>query len=71
MKSVWSKPTSSWKSFFVGPPTSQKSVLRDDNENRTRGYPFEPNPNIMGKTRCEWVRVRVLPEFKFRVRVWY
>ncbi|KAF1865803.1 hypothetical protein Lal_00021804 [Lupinus albus] len=28
--------------------------------------PHEPNPNLMGKTRCDWLRVRVLPEFNFR-----
>ncbi|KAE9601670.1 hypothetical protein Lal_00040574 [Lupinus albus] len=44
-------------------------IIRDDNENRTCGYPSEPNPNLTGKTRCDWVRV--LPGFKFRVRVWY
>ncbi|KAF1865948.1 hypothetical protein Lal_00041729 [Lupinus albus] len=27
--------------------------VRDDNENRTRGYLLEPNPNLMGKTRCD------------------
>ncbi|KAF1867003.1 hypothetical protein Lal_00049430 [Lupinus albus] len=52
-----------------------RAVSRDGNENRTRGYPPEPNPNLTGKTRCDWVRVRVrvLPGFKFRVRVrvWY
>ncbi|KAF1867754.1 hypothetical protein Lal_00050187 [Lupinus albus] len=25
-------------------------LRRDDNENRTRGYPSEPNPNLTGKT---------------------
>ncbi|KAF1888019.1 hypothetical protein Lal_00024031 [Lupinus albus] len=39
--------------------------------NRTRGYPPEPNPNLTGKTRYNWVRVRVFPDIKFRVRVWY
>ncbi|KAF1892318.1 hypothetical protein Lal_00010783 [Lupinus albus] len=44
--------------------------IRDNNENRTRGYPPKPNPNLMGKTRCDFVRVRVLPWFNFWVRVW-
>ncbi|KAF1874471.1 hypothetical protein Lal_00029898 [Lupinus albus] len=42
---------------------------RDDNENRTCGYLLEPNPNLTGKPQCDWVRV--LPEFKFWVRVLY
>ncbi|KAF1884710.1 hypothetical protein Lal_00028596, partial [Lupinus albus] len=42
---------------------------RNDNENRTNGYPSEPNLNLIGKTRCDWVRVWALPEFNFRVRV--
>ncbi|OIW05289.1 hypothetical protein TanjilG_03678 [Lupinus angustifolius] len=44
---------------------------RDDNENRTRGYPSEPNPNLTVKTRCDWVRVKPDPNFRVRIRVWY
>ncbi|KAF1883291.1 hypothetical protein Lal_00030399 [Lupinus albus] len=39
-------------------------IMRDENENRTRRYLPEPNPNLTGKTRFDWVRV--LPEFNFR-----
>ncbi|KAF1891390.1 hypothetical protein Lal_00017022 [Lupinus albus] len=42
------------------------SAYRDDNENRTRGYPSKPNPNLMGKTRCDWVWVGFYPSSNFR-----
>ncbi|KAF1885828.1 hypothetical protein Lal_00042701, partial [Lupinus albus] len=44
-------------------------LFRDDNKNRTHGYPSEMNPNLMWKTRCNWILV--LPKFNFQVRVWY
>ncbi|KAE9613801.1 hypothetical protein Lalb_Chr05g0221261 [Lupinus albus] len=37
---------------------SKVVLLRDDNENRTCGYPPEPNPNLTEKTRYDWVRGR-------------
>ncbi|KAF1885654.1 hypothetical protein Lal_00039501 [Lupinus albus] len=52
---------------YLGEDDAYHKKERDDNENRTRRYPPEPNLNLTGKTRCDWVRV--LPEFKFRVRV--
>ncbi|KAF1862942.1 hypothetical protein Lal_00009325, partial [Lupinus albus] len=57
--------------LFVMHPAPSQAKARDDNENRTRRYPPEPNPNLTGKTRYDWVRVRVrvLPRFKFWVRV--